>query len=126
MLHNGSFPEERYRRSINIPLPYLNQHFALFREIEPNFKIAEWQKQQLKFNPFCKFIDNFKADVRKSPDLQFKTLYSLILNILTASDNYASKNEPKEGSPDNPHGRNLTLGQLLLINDKFPLYDIRH
>ena len=52
-----------------------------------------------------------------------KTLYTLILNILTASDNYASKNEPKDGSQDNPHGRNLTRGQLLLINDKFPLYD---
>ena len=123
MLHNGSFPEERYRRSVDMPLPYLNEHFACFREIEPDFKITQWQKQQLQFNPFCKFLDKFKADVRNDPDLQFKTLYSLILNILTASDNYASKNEPKGGSQDNPQGRNLTLGQLLLINDKFPLYD---
>ena len=123
MLHNDSFPEERYRHSIDIPLLYLNQHFACFREIEPDFKIAQWQKQQLHFNPFCKFLDKFKTEVRKDPDLQFKILYSLILNILTASDNYASKNEPKEGSQDNPHGRNLSRGQLLLINDKFPLYD---
>ena len=123
MLHNGSFLEERYRRSVDIPLLYLNQHFAYFREIEPDFKIAQWQKQQLQFNPFCKFLDKFKTEVRKDPDLQFKIFYSLILNILTASDNYASKNEPKEGSQDNPHGRNLTRGQLLLINDKFPLYD---
>ena len=123
MLHNGSFPEERYRRSVDMPLPYLNEHFACFREIEPDFKITQWQKQQLQFNPYCKFLDKFKANVRNEPDLQFKTLYSLILNILTASDNYASKNEPKGGSEDNPQGRNLTLGQLLLINDKFPLYD---
>lgn len=123
MLHNGSFPEERYRCSVDMPLPYLDEHFACFREIEPDFKIAQWQKQQLQFNPFCKFLDKFKTEVRKDPDLQFKILYSLILNILTASDNYASKNEPKDGSQDNPHGRNLTRGQLLLINDKFPLYD---
>ena len=123
MLHNDSFPEERYRRSIDIPLLYLNQHFSYFREIEPDFKITQWQKKQLHLNPFCKFLDKFKTGVRKDPDLQFKTLYSLILNILTASDNYASKNEPKSGSQDNPHGRNLTRGQLLLINDKFPLYD---
>ena len=123
MLHNGSFSEERYRCSVDIPLPYLNQHFACFREIEPDFKIDQWQKQQLQFNRFCKFLEGFKIDVRREPDLQFKALYTLILNILTASDNYASKHEPKEGSPDNPHGRNLTRDQLLLINDKFPLYD---
>ena len=123
MLHNGSFPEEKYRRSVDIPLPYLNQHFECFREIEPDFKIDHWQKQQLQFNRFCKFLGNFKTDVRRKPDLQFKALYSLILNILTASDNYASENAPKNGSPDTPHGKNLSRGQLLLINDKFPLYD---
>lgn len=122
MLHNGSFPEERYRRNVDIP-SYLNEHFACFYKIEPDFKISEWQRPQLQFNPFCKFLDKFKTDVRNDPDLQFKVLYTLILNILTASDNYASKNEPKNGSQDNPHGRNLTRGQLLLINDKFPLYD---
>lgn len=123
MLHNGSFPEERYRHSVDMPLSYLNEHFVCFREIEPHFRISQWQKQQLQFNPFCKFLDKFKTDVRSDPDLQFKSLYTLILNILTASDNYASKNEPKEGSQDNPYGRNLSRGQLLLINDKFPLYD---
>ena len=123
MLHNGSFPEERYRRNVDIPLPYLNEHYACFREIQPDFKIAQWQKQPLQFNPFCKFLGKFKTDVRNDPDLQFKVLYSLILNILTASDTYASKNVPKGGSPDNPQGRNLTRGQLLLINDEFPLYD---
>lgn len=123
MLHNGSFLEERYRRSIDIPLSYLNQYFACFHEIEPDFKISQWQNQQLQFNRFCKFLGNFKTDVRREPDLQFKALYTLILNILTASDNYASKNEPKGGSPDNPHGRNLSRDQLLLINDEFPFYD---
>lgn len=123
MLHNGSFSEERYRCSVDMPLPYLDEHFACFREIEPHFKMSQWQKPQLQFNPFCKFLDKFKTDVQNDPDLQFKVLYTLILTILTASDNYASENEPKSGSQDNPCGRNLSRGQLLLINDKFPLYD---
>ena len=120
MLHNGSFPEERYRRSVDMSLPYVNKHFAYFCDIQPDFKIAQWQKPQLQFNPFCKFLDKFKVN---DPDLQFKILYSLILNILTASDNYASQNAPKAGSINNPYGSNLTCDQLLLINDKFPLYD---
>ena len=123
MLHNGSFSEERYRCIVDMPLPYLGEHFACFHEIEPYFKISQWQKSQLQFNPFCKFLDKFKTDVRNDPDLQFKALYTLILNILTASDTYASKNVPKGGSPDNPHGRNLSHCQLLLINDEFPFYD---
>ncbi len=124
MLHNGSFPEERYRSSIiEMPLPYIHEHFASFRRIESKLNITQWQKQQLQLNPFCKFLDKCKVDVRNDPDLQFKVLYSLILNILTASDTYASKNVPKGGSPDNPHGRNLSRGQLLLVNDEFPFYD---
>ncbi len=120
MLHNGSFPEERYRHSVDMSLQYVNKHFSCFSDIQPDFKIAQWQKPQLQFNPFCKFLDKFKVN---DPDLQFKILYSLILNILTSSDTYASKNVPEGGSPENPHGRILTPGQLLLINDEFPLYD---
>ena len=34
------------------------------------------------------------------------------------------RNAPKGGSTNNPHGSNLyKRSQLLLINDKFPLYD---
>ena len=91
MLHNSSFPEERYRRSVNMPLPYLDEHFECFREFEPDFEIDQWQKQQLRLNPFCNYLDKFKTEVRNDPDLQFKALYTLILNILTASDNYASQ-----------------------------------
>ena len=127
MLHDNSFPENRYRGSI-IKLPvnyqkYVNEHLAFFRKYEHNIETLEWQESQLQLGELCEDLDYIKEVVRVKADLQFKALYTLILNILTASDNYASKNEPKEGSQDNPHGRNLTRGQLLLINDKFPLYD---
>ena len=61
--------------------------------------------------------------VREETDLQFKVLYSLILNMLTASDNFASENVPEGGSSDNPHTTNLTHDALARIRDKFPLYD---
>lgn len=124
MLHDNSFPENRYRGTVvKTPVNYVNEHLAFFRKHEPNIKMLEWQNAQLRLDQFCEDLDDIKNLVRYEKDLQFKTLYTLILNILTASDNYASKNEPKDGSQDNPHGRNLTRGQLLLINDKFPLYD---
>ena len=124
MLHDGSFPEERNRRlRVDMPVDYINEHFAHFRRLEPNITIAEWQKPQFQLGSFCRSLDRIKKAVRKETDLQFKVLYSLILNMLTASDNYASENAPKVGSPDNPCETNLTRGQLVLINDKSPLYD---
>ena len=124
MLHDGSFPEERNRRlRVDMPADYINEHFAHFRKLEPNITIAEWQKSQLQLGSFCRSLDRIKRMVRKKTDLQFKVLYSLILNMLTASDSYASAHEPKDGSPDKPRGTNLSRGQLSLINDTFPLYD---
>ncbi len=123
MLHDNSFPENRYRRCVTkLPGNYVNEHIASFRKHEPNIKMLEWQNLQLQLGEFCEELNDIKDVLRTENDLQFKSLYTLILNILTASDNYASKNEPKDGPQDNPHGRNLTPGQLLLINDKFPLY----
>ena len=124
ILHDNSFPENRYRRCVTkLPDNYVNEHLASFRKHEPNIKMLEWQNLQLQLGEFCEELNDIKDVLRTDNNLQFKSLYTLILNILTASDNYASKNEPKDGSQDNPHGRNLTRGQLLLINDKFPLYD---
>ena len=124
MLHDNSFPENQYRGSVvKHPDKYVDDHIALFRKREPNIKMLEWQNPQLRLDQYCEDLNDIKDLVRYKKDLQFKVLYTLILNILTASDNYASKNEPEGDTQDNPHGRNLTRGQLLLINDKFPLYD---
>ena len=124
MLHDRSFPENRYRGAVvKLPDNYVNEHLAFFRKHESNIKMLEWQNPQLRLGQFCEDLNDIKDLVRCEKDLQFKALYTLILNILTASDNYASKYGPKDGSQDNPHGRNLTRGQLLLINDKFPFYD---
>ncbi len=123
MLHDGSFPEERNRCCVDMPVTYVTEHLACFREFEPNFALTDRRIPQIDLRRACTILEKVKTDVHEAKDLQFKVLYSLILNMLTASDYYASENAPKVGSPDNPCETNLTRGQLVLINDKFPLYD---
>ena len=123
MLHNGSFPEERNRCIVDMPEAYLREYLELFRECEPNFNVSDSQTPQIDLGQACKIVEVVKYAVYKERDLSFKALYSLILNILTASDTYASKYGPKESSPHAPYDKNLTHGQLLLVNDEFPLYD---
>ena len=123
MLHDGSFSEERHRRIVDMPVADLREHLEHFRECEPNFNVSDSQTPQIHLGQACKIIEKVKYAVYNDRDLSFKALYSLILNILTASDTYASMNIPAEGSTTYPCDKNLTLGQLLLINDKFPLYD---
>ena len=124
MLHDGSFPEERNRRlRVDMPMAYVTEHLVGFREFEPNFTLTDRQIPQIDLGRTCKILEKVKIDVHEARDLQFKVLYSLILNMLTASDNYASENGPEGGSPDNPCGTNLTQDALAQIHDKFPLYD---
>ena len=124
MLHDGSFPEERNRRSVDMPVTYVTEHLAYFREFEPDFTLTDRQMpQKIDLGRTCNILDRIKTDVHGETDLQFKVLYSLILNMLTASDNYASANGPDDGSPDNPCGTNLTQDTLAQINNKFPLYN---
>ena len=124
MLHDGSFPEDRNRRlQVDMPVAYVTEHLACFREFEPDFTLIDRRMSQIDLGRACNIIERIKTDVHGETDLQFKVLYSLILNMLTASDNYASGNGPEGGSPDNPHTTNLTHDVLAQIRDKFPLYD---
>ena len=123
MLHDGSFPEEKNRRCVDIPVVYVTEHLTHFRELEPNFALTDPRMPRIDLGRVCTILEKVKTDVQKAKDLQFKILYSLILNVLTASDNYASANVPEEGSPSNPCGINLTQDALACIHDKFPLYD---
>ena len=123
MLHDGSFPEERNRRRIDMPVTYVTEHLAYFRQLEPDFTLTDRRMPQIDLGRACNILEKVKTDAHRETDLWFKVLYSLILNVLTASDNYASENGPKGGSPDNPCATNLTQDALAQINDKFPLYD---
>ena len=104
-------------------LTTLTSHFDYFRQLEPNFQLRSWQLEELPFGKVCQAVDKLKKVIKKQADLRFKTLYSLMLNVLTTSDAYASKNAPNGGTIKNPHATNLTREELSDIENQFPFYN---
>ena len=122
-LHRNAFREDNFRwQNATLPVDYINTHFDYFRQLEPNFQLRSWQLEGLPFDKVCQAIDNLKKVIKKQGDLRFKTLYSLMLNVLTTSDAYASKNAPEGGTIKNPHATNLTREELIAIRNQFPFY----
>ena len=123
-LHKDAFREDNYRwQKVTLPVDYINAHFDLFRGFEPNFLLSAWRLDSLPLGEVCKAITYLKSAIQEQPNLRFKVLYSLMLNVLTASDGYASKHAPDGGTLQNPRATNLTRVELSCIQDLFPLYD---
>lgn len=122
-LHKDAFREDNFRwQNTTLPVDYINAHFDFFRQQEHGFKLQTWQSEMLSFKATCQFVKKLKEAISDSRDLQFKVLYSLILNILTISDGYASGNAPDGGTPENPIGTNLAPEELSNIKNRFPFY----
>ena len=123
-LHKNAFNEGNFRwQKATLPIDYINAHFDFFRQSAPDFHLRTWQSDTLSLKAACHFVKKLKAAINKDRSLQFKVLYSLILNVLTTSDGYASGNAPEEGTPGNPSGTNLTREELSGIENQFPFYD---
>ena len=123
-LHKNAFREDNFQwQTATLPVDYINTHFDYFRQLEPNFQLRSWQLEGLPFDKVCQAIDKLKKVIKKQADLRFKTLYSLMLNVLTTSDAYASKNAPEGGTIENPHATNLTREELSDIENQFPFYN---
>ena len=123
-LHKNAFREDNFRwQNATLPVDYINTHFDYFRQLEPNFQLRSWQLEGLPFGKVCQAVDKLKKVIKKQADLRFKTLYSLMLNVLTTSDAYASKNAPNGGTIENPHATNLTREELSDIENQFPFYN---
>ena len=123
-LHKNAFREDNFRwQDVNLPVDYINTHFDYFRQLEPNFQLRSWRLERLRFDKVCQAVDKLKNVIKKQGDLRFKTLYSLMLNVLTTSDAYASKNAPEGGTIGNPHATNLTREELSDIENQFPFYN---
>ena len=123
-LHKDAFREDNFRwQNATLPVDYINTHFDYFRQLEPNFQLRSWRLEGLPFDKICQAIDKLKKVIKKQADLRFKTLYSLMLNVLTTSDAYASKNAPEGGTIENPHATNLTREELSDIENQFPFYN---
>ena len=122
-LHKDAFREDNFRwQNTTLPVDYINAHFDFFRQQEHGFKLQTWQSDMLSLKATCQFVKKLKEAINDSRNLQFKVLYSLMLNILTTSDGYASGNAPDGGTPENPMGTNLVPEELSNIKNRFPFY----
>ncbi len=122
-LHKDAFREDNFRwQNVNLPVDYINNHFDFLRQQEPDFQLKNWQLDALKLGKFCFPIKALKEIIKGPEKLLFKVLYSLMLNVLTASDGYASGHSPEGGTPTNPKTTNLSREKLSDIENEFPLY----
>lgn len=123
-LHKDAFREDNYQwQSVTLPVDYINAHFNVFRELEPNFPLTPWEHNSLQLGKVCSAITYLKSAIHQQQNLRFKALYSLMLYMLTASDGYASGNSPDGGTPLNPRATNLTREELSGIQNQSPFYD---
>ena len=123
-LHKDAFREDNFRwQNATLPIDYINAHFDFFRQQERGFKLKTWQSHTLFLEESCQFVKKLKTAIDENRSLQFKVLYSLMLNILTTSDGYASGNAPGGGTPEKPSGTNLTREEFSGIQNDFPFYD---
>ena len=122
-LHKDAFREDNFRwQNVSLPVDYIHNHFDFFRQLEPDFQLKNWQLDTLSLGKICSPIKTLKEIIKGPEKLPFKVLYSLMLNVLTASDGYASKHAPDGGTPTNPKTTNLSCEKLSEIENEFPLY----
>ncbi len=122
-LHKDSFREDNFRwQDVSLPIDYINNHFDFFRQQDPDCHLKTWHSNALNLGRICAPIEKLKKIIKGPEKLPFKVLYSLMLNVLTASDGYASGNSPEGGNPTNPMTTNLSSEELSAIENEFPLF----
>ena len=112
--------------NVTLPVDYINRHFDDFRQLEPAFPVKTWEVETLCLDRICVPINMLKQTIKGPEKFQFKVLYSLMLNVLTTSDAYASKYAPDDGTINNPRGHHLIREKLSSIENQFPFYNKDH
>ena len=60
-LHKDAFRKDNFRwSSVTLPVSYINSHFDLFCELEPDFPFKTWQLDTLKLSKICVPIEILK------------------------------------------------------------------
>ena len=122
-LNKDAFREDNFRwQNVTLPVDYINAHFDYFQELEPDFHLKTWQWDTLSLGKICAPIKKLKETIKGPEKLSFKVLYSLMLNVLTASDGYASGQAPVDNNSTSPVGTNLSPEDLGDVDNAFPLY----
>ena len=125
-LHKNAFREDNFRwQDVNLPVDYINRHFDYFRQLAPDFPLKTWEVDTLclSLDRICIPVNMLKQEIKGPKMLQFKILYSLMLNVLTTSDAYASKYAPDSGTTENPREHHLIREKLSSIENEFPFYN---
>jgi CRISPR-associated helicase Cas3/CRISPR-associated endonuclease Cas3-HD len=120
-LYDGAFQHDR--RVVDLPLWFIKRHLEHFQRIEPNLPIGEWNHKKIHLCKVSQAVD-FLMDKMDKVDhkLEFKALYSLILNALTACDIAASKWLSDDGTSENPQVESIYRDDIAKIDNAFPLY----
>ena len=123
-LHKDAFQEDNFRwQDVTLPVDYVNKHFDDFRKLAPAFFLETWDVDALRLDKICGWVNMLKQEIRGPKMLQFKILYSLMLNVLTTADVYASKYAPDGGTTENPREHHLIRENLSSIENEFPFYN---
>lgn len=120
-LHYSSFHEEQNRRSIDLPTSFIEEHCRRFQNLEPDLKPESWKSEKLDLGSACRAIECLKDKIGREAR-PFKALYSLMLNIVTACDGFASGCLNAQNFSEEILESIITEEQLADINE-FPLYD---
>jgi len=125
-LHKDAFRADNFRwKDVTLPIDYINKHFDYFQQLVPAFLLKTWEVDTLclSLNRICVPVNMLKQEIKGPKMLKFKVLYSLMLNVLTTSDAYASKYAPDGGTTENPREHHLIREQLSSIENEFPFYN---
>ena len=123
-LHKDAFRKDNFRwQNVTLPVDYINNHFSDFRQQEPSFALKTWKADILSLKSICAPVNVLKQKIKGPEKLQFKVLYSLMLNVLTTSDSYASRNAPEDGTLESPREHHLIREKLAGIENEFPFYN---
>jgi len=118
-LHDSAF--QRDRRDLSLPLWFVRSHLEHFQQIEPDLTNGEWKLEKLYLSEVSKAVNLFKENMYRKPE--FKALYSLMLNMLTACDIGASKWLSDDGTFESPQEESLDRENIAKVQNEFPLYD---
>lgn len=122
-LYDSAFREEQNRRNVDMPISFIEEHSKRFKDFEPEIRLEPWKSEKLYLLDACRLIDMLKGKIFDLPEARpFKALYSLILNIVTACDGFASGYVADQGSIDAPLESVIDKEHLADINE-FPFYD---
>ncbi|MBM3212790.1 CRISPR-associated helicase Cas3', partial [Candidatus Poribacteria bacterium] len=125
-LHDSAFREEDNRINLDIPLWFIEDHFQYFKKKVPDLEIIPWKNEKLHLGMAARGVEILNSRIKNLQEKTFKALYSLMLNVLTASDGAASGMFAKQEDNEALFDSVITKESISSKNDISPFYDNTH